>query len=147
MANSCIIKKVPQKFEVVSIKKEGILIDGKEVLSAEQIYACLYYKKLKNITFIVREMESYAATFIFQEENEWKACLDSICKEMTGLKISEQNRKINGYASALVEKLREGIETEIFDNKEEEEISCCPMCGMQCDPNIPYCMECGAIVS
>lgn len=146
MSNIYIEKKIPQKFENVSVKDGKIWVDEKEILKKEQIYACLYYHKLKNITFLVRDEESYVATFLFETETEWKAFLDLLSKEMEDLKISEQNKKINGYAAALAAKLQQGIETEIFDNKEEEEICCCPVCGMQCDPNIPYCMECGATV-
>lgn len=144
--NVYIKNKKPQSFERIEIKDGMIYIEGREVLLDEEIYACLYYDKLKNITFIVRGTEIYTITFLFEDEKKFSAFLDAIDKEMPNIMVSEQNKKINGYASALVAKLKEGIETEIFDNKEEEDIACCPVCGMQCDPNIPYCMECGASV-
>ena len=61
------------------------------------------------------------------------------------LEFSEQGKKINGYASSLVEKLEAGITVTIIETKDVKEIFC-PECGMQCDSNIPYCLECGASV-
>lgn len=144
--NLYIKNKKPQNFEKIEIKNGMIFIDERGVLSSEEIYACLHYDKLKNVTIIVRGAEIYSATFLFEEEKNFRAFLALINKQLPKIKVSEQNKKINGYASALVAKLQEGIETAIFDNKDEEDIACCPVCGMQCDPNIPYCMECGAAV-
>jgi len=62
------------------------------------------------------------------------------------VEFSEQNKKINGYASALVEKMRDGIELTIVDSTDTVKVPICPECGMQCDPSIPYCMECGASI-
>lgn len=144
--NLYIENKKPRSFQKLEIKSGKIYVDEKEVLSGGEIYACLHYDKLKNITFIVRGIKVYSVTFFVGDEKQFIKFLDLICRAMPGIRVSAQNKKINGYASAIVAKLQEGIETEIIDTKDEEEITCCPVCGMQCDPNIPYCMECGAAV-
>ena len=70
--------------------------------------------------------------------------LQANCKNVS---FSEQDKKINGYATALVEKMKDGIELTIVDSTDTVKVPICPECGMQCDPTIPYCMECGASIS
>ena len=41
----------------------------------------------------------------------------------SGMDVSEQNRKINGYAAAIVAKLKEGIVTGIVETKEKSDNS------------------------
>lgn len=144
--NLYIENKNPHRFEKLAIETGKILTDGREVVCGRDIYACLYCEKLKNITFIVRGEEVKVSSFIFDDEDGFQMFLTMIRKELPEILMSEQNRKITGYAFAVAEKLRIGIETTIIASKDEETVSCCPVCGMQCDPNIPYCMECGSEV-
>lgn len=132
-----------QFFRKIAFENGKIYVDGVEEILYEQIYACLHNDKLRNISFIVKSDEFYSSVFVFENEKYFKECLEVIFREMPEMKISAQNKKINGYTAALLAKLEKGIEVEIIDTKEEGNIVECPVCGMQCDPKIPYCMECG----
>ena len=144
--NLCIIDKKPQNFTELTFKDEKILIGEDVEIVVEEIYACLYFEGLKNITFIVNGDKPYCATLLLKEIIEYQKILKSLQGKYKNVLYSQQDKKINGYAGAIVDKLREGIETGIVDAAVEVNIKCCPVCGMECDPNIPYCMECGAEV-
>lgn len=147
--NLYIIHNIPHSFCEMELKDQELLIKNEQVdarISLEEVFAVLYCKSLKNITFIVKNTEAYRVTLLLEKRDDISRVLKLLKKAIINLKISEQNEKINGYAAALVEKLREGITTEVIDTKEQEAIRYCPECGMQCDSNIPYCMECGATV-
>ena len=141
----CIIDKKPQQFQEIKLD-EKIMIGDKIEINPNEIYTCLYFEDLKNITFIVKGSSPYCATLLLKETNEYKKILKSLQERYKTVLFSQQDKKINGYAGAIVDKLREGIETGIVDAVVETDIKCCPVCGMECDPNIPYCMECGAEV-
>lgn len=145
--NLYIENKKAERFYDVVMENGIIYVDGKEKIVSRDIYACLSCKRLKNVTWIMKGTESYTVSFIFEKKDDYEKFLEMIQKEFPMLRLSRQNQKITGYAAAITAKLREGIETEIIDTEEETKILCCPVCGMQCDPNIPYCMECGASVS
>lgn len=138
------------KFKIEGMTVE--ILSGEEILSKGKIdlgkdaYACLFCKQLKNITFIIQKAEVYSTSLIMADESEFEKILEQIKMAYPALELSEQNAKINGYAASVVEKLQEGIMVTIMDTKQEARIKYCPVCGMQCDPNIPYCMECGASV-
>lgn len=152
--NLYIVNKKPQQVDkvenidtVLNLKNQNNNILELGQIDLEQdIYACLYCKKLKNITFIVHKEVVFSASLIMAEEAQFETVLKLIREARPDLKLSEQNAKINRYATLLVEKLQEGVSVTIIDTKEEADIKCCPVCGVQCDPNIPYCMECGASV-
>jgi len=152
--NLYIVKKKPQQDDIIEIisnvlklkDKEGNILKQGQIDLQQDTYACLYCRQLKNITFIVCKEGVFSASLIMAEETQFEAVLKLIGEACPTLEPSEQNAKINGYAASLVEKLQEGVTVTIMDTKEEESIKCCPVCGMQCDPNIPYCMECGASV-
>ena len=144
--NLCIIDKKPQNFEELKLKDEKIIVGDNFEITVADICACLYFEGLKNITFIVKGDEPYCATLLLKEIGKYQKTLKSLQNTYKNVLFSQQDKKINGYAGAIVEKLREGIETGIVDAVVETNIPCCPVCGMECDPNIPYCMECGAEV-
>ena len=133
--------------EVLLLKGEqgSVLIEG-EINLRKDIHACLYCKQLKNITFIINKDTACSTSLLVAENELFETILDMIREANPTLELSEQNAKINGYAASIVAKLQEGVTVTIMDTKEETSIRCCPVCGMQCDPNIPYCMECGAAV-
>lgn len=150
--NIFIIDKKPQFFRnlqirdnVFSLKSEDDkLLSGSQFPLGNNIYACLYCDKLKNIIFILKEPTPYTASVIFAEKNEYKKALKLLKDTAPALLFSPQNEKINGYATGITEKLTEGIEIKIIDAQKEDSIIYCPNCGTQCDPSIPYCMECGS---
>ena len=144
--NLCIIDKKPQPFAEVQLEADKILIGENIEINVDEIYACLYFEDLKNITFIVKNANPHCATLLLKEIEKYQKTLNSLQKTYKTVLFSQQDKKINGYAGAIVDKLREGIETGIVDAVVENDIKCCPVCGMECDPNIPYCMECGSEV-
>lgn len=152
--NLYIVNKKPQQLEEIEILDADLKLKNKDRSLLEQghinlekdLYACLYCRKLKNITFIIKKDMAFSSSLIMEEETQFEAVLNLIRETRPDLKLSEQNAKINIYATSLVEKLQEGVSVTIIDTKEDADIKCCPVCGMQCDPNIPYCMECGAAV-
>lgn len=144
--NLCIVDKKPQNFSELTFENDKILVGENVEISVEEIYACLHFEGLKNITFIVNGDKPYCATLLMKEIEKYQKTLKSLQEKYKNVLFSQQDKKINGYASAIVDKLREGIETGIVDAVVETNIPCCPVCGMECDPNIPYCMECGAEV-
>ena len=144
--NLCIVDKKPQTFENILLQENVIQIGDVVTINVMDIYACLYYEELKNITFIVRGINPYCVTLLIKETDEYHKKLKNLQQKYKNLLFSQQDKKINGYAKAIVDKLREGIETGIVDAVVETNIKCCPVCGMECDPNIPYCMECGTEV-
>lgn len=151
--NLYIVNKKPQMVEKIETKDtvlilrngmDGILENGMLEFK-RNVYACLFCKQLKNITFIINEGKVFSGSLIMAEEAQFETVLQMIKEAYPQIQMSEQNTKINGYAASVVEKLQEGVAVALVENKEEQ-IKCCPVCGMECDPNIPYCMECGASV-
>lgn len=142
-----IVNKVPKKFGKVEVTEKAILIkDADAEIPVDKIHVCLYCETLKNITIIVCADEIYKASLVMDSKEEFDKTLKLLKDTYTSIEFSEQNKKINGYASALVEKMRDGIELTIVDSTDAVKVPVCPVCGMQCDPSIPYCMECGASI-
>ena len=123
-----------------------ITLQAAEMDLDKDVYACLYYYQLNTIVFIVQKDTAYMASFVLEDKSQYEEILEMIRTASPSLEISEQSAKINGYALSVVAKLNEGVTVKILETKAEETIKCCPECGMQCDPNIPFCMECGASV-
>ena len=145
MGNLLIINKKANAFEGLIIDANGVKT-ADAAITVNEIHTCLYCESLRNITIVVNGADIYTATFVFEDEAQFKAALKDMKAEWKTVEFSEQNKKINGYAKALVEKLEAGIQLTIIDSSDEVKEIICPDCGMQCDPNIPYCMECGASV-
>ena len=145
MGNLLIINKKAKAFEGLTVDANGVNA-ADALIAVNEIHTCLYCESLKNITIVVNGAGIYTATFVFEDEEQFKGALKDMRAGWTTVEFSEQNKKINGYAKALVEKLEAGIELTIIDSSDEVKEIICPECGMQCDPNIPYCMECGASV-
>ena len=142
-----IVNKVPKKFGKVEVTEKAILIkDADAEIPVDKIHVCLYCETLKNITIIVCADEIYKASLVMDSKEEFDKTLKLLKDTYTSIEFSQQNKKINGYASALVEKMRDGIELTIVDSTDAVKVPVCPVCGMQCDPSIPYCMECGASI-
>ena len=152
--NFYIVNKKPQSVAKIEstgttikiMNVEGNIVEQGQIDLQHHLYACLFCKQLRNITFIIKGKRIYSTSLIMGEGSQFNDVLQLIEKAYPELEISEQNVKINGYAASLVEKLQEGIAVTIMDTKEENVVKCCSVCGMQCDPNLPYCMECGASV-
>lgn len=142
-----IVNKMPKKFSEIEADEKAIFIKeaGAEIL-VDKIHVCLYCETLKNITLIVCADEIYKASFVMDTKEQFEKTLDLFKSTYKNVDFSEQNKKINGYATALVDKLRDGIELTIVDSTDKVKVPICPECGMQCDPSIPYCMECGASI-
>lgn len=142
-----IVNKVPKEFNEIEVSKKEILIkEAEAVIPVDKIHVCLYCETLKNITLIVCDKEIYKASFVMDTPEQFANTLKLLKDTYKTVDFSEQNKKINGYATALVEKLRDGIELTIVDSTDTVKVPICPVCGMQCDPSIPYCMECGASI-
>ena len=151
--NICILNKKPEYFKEVFLIKERFIFKSAEgsilsvgAIAGNHILACLHCEQLRNITILSDDGEYKKITFIMEDKDNFEQLLDmfeAVCdKEI----ISAQNKKINGYTKALVDKLKDGIKLTIVETKEQENIILCPVCGMQCEPEIPYCMECGASI-
>lgn len=142
-----IVNKIPKKFNEIQVNDKTIIIKEAEAeISADTIHVCLYCETLKNITLIVCTEEIYKVSFVMDTKEQFEATLRLLKNTYKNVEFSEQNKKINGYATALVEKLQDGIELTIVDSTDTVKVPICPECGMQCDPSIPYCMECGASI-
>ena len=50
--NLCIVDKKPVKFQELTLLDSKILVEDKVEIEVENIYACLYFEGLRNITFI-----------------------------------------------------------------------------------------------
>ena len=143
--NLWIVDKKPQT--ITDIKYEdGMLQAGAERFAVKEIYAALFCEELRNLTFIVQGKEIRQMTLVLETAELFEQVKNFIKNACPSLEFSEQGKKINGYASSLVEKLKEGVTVTIIDTKDNVKEIFCPECGMQCDPNIPYCLECGASI-
>ena len=142
-----IVNKIPKRFDKVEVNGDSIVIkDANAKLPVGKIHVCLYCETLKNITLIICAEEIYKASLVMDTKEQFETTLKLLKNTYKTVEFSEQNKKINGYASALVDKLKAGIELTIVDSTDTVKVPICPECGMQCDPSIPYCMECGASI-
>lgn len=145
--NLYIANKKAKQLQEIEIK--GTILETvpmEEIDLSKEVYACLYYVQLNTIVFIVQKEIAYMASLVFTDAEQFRDILKKIKEACPSLELSEQNAKINGYAMSVVAKLNEGVTVKILETKAEDAVKCCPECGMECDPNIPYCMECGASV-
>ncbi len=145
--NLYIANKKAQQLQEIEIK--GTILETvpmEEIDLSKEVYACLYYVQLNTIVFIVQKEIAYMASLVLADAEQFRDILKKIKEACPSLELSEQNAKINGYAMSVVAKLNEGVTVKILETKAEDAVKCCPACGMECDPNIPYCMECGASV-
>lgn len=143
--NLFIVDKKAQTFGEIEITEESISVKN-ETISVDKIHACMYCETLRNITVIVSDKDIYKVSFVLENETVFQNVLSAVKNVCKNADISEQNKKINGYATALVEKMKDGIELHIVESTDTVKVPICPVCGMQCDPSIPYCMECGASI-
>ena len=142
-----IVNKIPKKFnEIKADEKVIIMEEAQAEIPVDKIHVCLYCETLKNITMIVCADEIYKASLVMDTKEQFETTLKLLKNTYKTVEFSEQNKKINGYATALVDKLKAGIELTIVDSTDTVKVPICPECGMQCDPSIPYCMECGASI-
>ena len=142
-----IVNKIPKKFNEIEVNENVVLIEEAQAqIPVDKIHVCLYSETLKNITLIVCEEEIYKASLVMDSKESFEETLATLKTTCESVDFSEQNKKINGYATALVDKMRAGIELTIVDSTDTVKVPICPDCGMQCDPSIPYCMECGASI-
>ena len=147
-------KKKAETFSELEVTEKAIVVKnnaGNELnkgdISVETIHACMYCETLRNITVIISAEDIYKVSFVMADDSTFQQVLAGIKGVCKNADISEQNKKINGYATALVDKMKAGIELHIVESTDEVKVPICPECGMQCDPSIPYCMECGASIS
>jgi len=142
-----IVNKIPKKFnEIKADEKVIVMEEAQAEIPVDKIHVCLYCETLKNITMIVCADEIYKASLVMDTKEQFETTLKLLKNTYKTVEFSEQNKKINGYATALVDKLKAGIELTIVDSTDTVKVPICPECGMQCDPSIPYCMECGASI-
>jgi len=142
-----IVNKIPKKFnEIKADEKVIVMEEAQAEIPVDKIHVCLYCETLKNITMIVCADEIYKASLVMDTKEQFETTLKLLKNTYKTVDFSEQNKKINGYATALVDKLKAGIELTIVDSTDTVKVPICPECGMQCDPSIPYCMECGASI-
>ena len=142
-----IVNKIPKKFDEIEVSEKAIIIKEADAqIPVDKIHACLYCETLKNITLIICDNEIYKVSLVMDTEEVFAKTLALLKNTYKAVDFSEQNKKINGYTTALVEKMKDGIELTIVESTDAVKVPICPDCGMQCDPSIPYCMECGASI-
>lgn len=135
--------KKPVILETYSYTEDDFVLNGYEHIYYSDVYTCMYCEEVKNITMILTDCTKI--TFLFDSKNEFMNMIQ-LLQRQDKFSIVSQNKKINSYATAIIEKKKEGIDMEIISQTEKKNVKYCPVCGMECDPNIPYCMECGAEV-
>ena len=148
--NILVVNNQAELFDSLKIEDSMLFICGAhkvaKKLNLNKIHVCLYCEELRNITLIMKEDGVYKVSMLMEKMDTYQKFVSYLKNLDATFDFSEQNKKITGYASAIVEKLREGTVLTIIDKKEETNVMYCPDCGVQCDPNIPYCMECGAMI-
>ncbi len=142
-----IVNKKAQEFEGLKVIKKIVLIEGADArFSTDKVRVCLYCELLRNITLVIDAGECYKLTFLMENDQKFQEMLAILKEACKNTEIVEQNKKINGYASGLVKKIKAGMEIDVRQSTDKVNVPICPECGMQCDPDIPYCMECGAMI-
>lgn len=143
--NLYIVNKKPKQAKQVEFECHTMRLRGDGDVVIEEIdlkkhaRAVLFCRQLKTIIFILSRETISRTSLIMAEHEKFEAIIGEMKRFVD---VVEQNVKINSYADSLVEKMQAGISVTILETKEEIHLYC-PTCGMQCDPNIPYCMECG----
>ncbi len=154
-SNRCVYirEKKPQTVSEIMITPRAIVLrDDSGILGhgvinlAKGVYACLYSDDIRYISIITDGLDARVLTLYMDAQSEYKATVAEIIRICPSLTISSQNLKINSYANSVAEKLREGVELQIVDAVNEEDVVICPDCGVANDrnPSMPFCMECGA---
>lgn len=147
-----VLHKKASPFVVIEVAEGGLRLknsEGEVLYPGEageqnEIFAWLYANRQKNLTMIVRKPDPDMMMLLFIKEEDYKRVKELLMKAFPHAVWSRQNEKISGYASVLVEKLKEGTSLQVIDAVDEEEMLRCPECGMQVEPGMAYCMECGA---
>ncbi|MDD5823115.1 MAG: hypothetical protein PUD55_01625 [Firmicutes bacterium] len=148
--------KKPQIVSEAMISPRAIILKGpKSVLDhgvinvADGIYACMYSDDIRYISIVTAGSDSRVLTLYCDAQSDYESLLDTIRSSCSSLTISSQNNKLNSYANSVAEKLRIGVELRIVDAKDDDDSVICPGCGVANDwnPNMPYCMECGAALN
>lgn len=122
----------------------GAPIDGARLNLEEQIYAILYYDKLKIISLVIKRPMPIAITLVFRSGADYDNIIDILRITATDVNYSKQNFKISSYANNIVSKLNDGVELTIVDAVDKKNVTLCPECGTEVQPGAMYCMECGA---
>jgi len=141
----------PQRFDeakasdgTLSLTNNGTLLSFGRINVNSNVYACLTYERRMFITFITDGRDSDIVHLIFKNSEEYSNTL-SLIKDNLKLKVSPQDGKLVSYARSISDKLRDGIQINIFDAQNDEDFVTCPSCGAKnkYDPSMPYCMDCG----
>lgn len=147
-----VLHKKAAIFTVIEVKEGGLRLmnsEGEVLYPGEagnqnEVFAWLYADRQKNLTMIVRKPDPDMMMLLFMKEEDYEKVKTLLMQSFPDAVWSRQNEKIGGYASTLVEKLKEGTSLQVIDAVDEEDMLRCPECGMQVEPGMAYCMECGA---
>lgn len=151
-SNYLIIDREPQRFStiraagrtMVFLDAEGKPLNYGVIKLDDNVYAALCCEEVNNITLVTdRSGIRNVITILWDTDEGYQEGFDLI-SGMLGRHISVQNKKINRYAEAIVEKLRLGIRLRVTDAIDETRMAVCPECGMLNPPGSPYCLDCGA---
>lgn len=151
-SNYLIIDRRPQRFAemrvsgkvAVFIGDNGRPVDYGAVILDDSVYAALYCDEVRNITLVQDRMgEIRVITILWHTDGSYRQGTDAL-HEALGKHFSRQNLRINRYAEAIAEKLREGVKLRVTDAQDETGMVRCPECGMLNPPGSQYCLDCGA---
>lgn len=151
-SNYLIINRKPQRFSQLKIAGKTAVFfdaDGKPldygVISLDDsVYAVLYCEEVCNITLVTDKAGIRNVVTILWETEEG---YHEGYKKLNGAMkrhFSAQNKKLNRYAEAIVEKLELGIQLKVTDAVDEAQMVVCPECGMLNPAGSEYCLDCGA---
>ncbi len=139
--------KIPKKFTEIEIKAEQVMVpEINASIAANQMLICLYCELLKNITLIIKKDEIKRVVFLLDTKEQFEDMVSRLKAAYKNVEFYERNKKINGFAASVVDQMRNGYSVTIVPSTDRVSVPICPDCGMQCDPSIPYCMECGASI-
>lgn len=151
-SNYLIINRTARAFDTmklagkaaVFIGENGKVIDFGVLALDSSVYAALFCDEARNVTFVINKTESKSVvTLIWREEEDYRRDLERL-KSMTRMRFSPQNTRINRYAEAVAEKLKDGVKLRITDATDVSDMVKCPECGMFNPAGSMYCMDCGA---
>lgn len=134
----------------IILKNGDSLVDNGIINLISGTYAILYCEDINNISIVTKGDKAEVLTFYIEDDDEFDDTVDEIAKSLrdceASIPFSPQNIKLNSYAVSVAEKLRDGVELRIVDAKSDDDAIECPSCGALNDwnPDLPYCLECGA---
>ena len=114
MGNLLIINKKANAFETLTVDTNGAKAADTSI-AVNEIHTCLYCESLRNITIVVNGGAIYTATFVFEDEVQFKEALKDMKAEWKTVEFSEQNKKINENKLSL-SNLENKIALLIFHN-------------------------------